>query len=143
MHAMKDHLEYRWVGALIANASNTDNNSSRIDMQNYESCVFIGAITASAATGVATFTIESNTADSDTGMTTTGIAATATSAANSDLNNRVLVAEIRSPAKRYIQLVRTSATANIAFDAVYAILTPRLLPPTQGTTVLASAFGSD
>lgn len=136
MHGIKDNLEVRYVGAAIANANNTDNNSSRIDMLGYESVLFLCTITDSAATGVATLTIEHNDSDSDSGMAAvTGTAASATCAVNDDVNGKLLVTEIRNPSKRYVQGVRTSATANIAFGEVIAILKPRRLPVAQHATV--------
>jgi hypothetical protein len=79
MHGIKDNLEVRNVGAAIALASNTDSNSTRIDMANYESVLFVSTIADSVATGVATITIEQNDADSDSGMAAvTGTNATIT-----------------------------------------------------------------
>jgi hypothetical protein len=136
MHGIKDNMEVRYLGAAVALASNTDSNSSRIDMANYESVMFICTITDSVATGVATFTIEQNDADSDSGMTAvTGTGATLTCAINDDINGKMLVTELRTPTKRYVQAVRTSATANIAFGEVIAVLTPYTLPVSQHSTV--------
>lgn len=136
MHGIKDNLEVRYVGAAIANASNTDSNSSRIDMAGYESVLFVSTIADSTATGVATITIEQNDADSDSGMAAvTGTNATVTCAVNDDVNGRMLMTELRTPTKRYVQAVRTSATANIAFGEIIAILTPLTLPVSQHSTV--------
>jgi hypothetical protein len=136
MHGIKDNLEVRYLGAAIANASNTDNNSTRIDMANYESVLFLCTITDSAATGVATLTIEQNDADSDTGMAAvTGTNATLTCAVNDDVNGKMLMSELRLPSKRYVQAVRTSATANIAYGEIIAILQPLTLPVSQHSTV--------
>lgn len=136
MHGILDNFEIRYVGAAVAAGSSIDDNSSRIDMAGYESVAFMTTISDSVDTGVATLTIQENTADSDTGMTAvTGAAATATSAANDDLNGLMLAAEYRKPTARYVQAVRTSATANIAFGEVIAILKPKRLPAAQGATV--------
>jgi hypothetical protein len=143
MHGLSDNLEVRYVNAPVAAASNTDDNSTIIDMQDYESVMFIVSITDSVAGGVATLKIEANTANSDSGMTAvSGAAATVTSAQNDDVNGTVLVAEIRNPAKRYVQGVITSATQNIAFGDTIAILKPRRLPATQGATVSDTAYVS-
>ena len=56
------------VGAPVAAANNTDDNSDRLDMANFDGVCFICPITDSVATGVATLTVEQNTADSDTSM---------------------------------------------------------------------------
>lgn len=144
MHTISENLEVRHVNAAVAAANNTDDNSSRIDMSDYESALFIVPITDSVDTGVATLTIESSDADSDAAMAAiTGAVATATSAANDDLNGTVLMVEVREPAQRYIQGTITSATANIAFGDTVVVLKPHRKPVTQGATVSASAVVSD
>ena len=144
MHGLLDNLEIRYVGAAVAAASNTDGNSSRIDMSAYESVLFVTTLTDSVATGVATLKVEYNDADQDSGMAAvTGASATATSAINDDLNATMLAVEVRNPPGRYVQAVRTSATANIAFGEVIAILKPRRVPVAQGATVQDSTYVSD
>lgn len=144
MHNLSDNVELRYVGAAVANASNTDSNSSRIDMANYESAMFFTALTDSAATGVATLKIESSDDDADTNMAAiTSATVSATCAINDDVNGTVLMVEVRNPAQRYIQGVRVSATANIAFGEVYVLLKPRRLPVTQHSTISASAYVAD
>lgn len=144
MHSLTENCEFRYVNDAVAAANNTDDNSTRIDMQGYESVTFIVPITDSVATGVATLTIQENSADSDTGMTAvTGTASTATSAANDDLNGTLLIAEYRNPGERYVQGTITSATANIAFGATVAILKPYRRPATQGSTVSDTEYVSN
>lgn len=144
MHGLLNNAEVRYVNDAITAASNTDDNSSRIDMTDIESALFIVPITDSVATGVATLTIEGNDADSDTGMTAiTGAAATATCAVNDDLNGTLLMVEVFRPATKYIQAVVTSATANIAYGATTVVLNPYRKPVTQGATVSDSAFVGD
>lgn len=144
MHGIIDNYEVRVVNDPVANASNTDDNSTRIDMFGFESVMFVVPISDSAATGVATLTVEENDDDSDTGMAAvTNAVATATCTVNDDLNGQVLVAEYRLPAKRYVQAVVTSATANIAFGATTAILKPMRHPAEQGDTVAATAYVSN
>ena len=137
MHGLSDNIEVRVVGAPIAAGSSIDGNSSRIDMADYESVQFVAPITDSVATGVATLTIEQNTADQDSGMAAiSGSAATATSATNDDLNDKALVSEVFKPTQRYVQAVRTSGTANIAYGSLIALLKPKRRPVTQHSTVL-------
>lgn len=144
MHGIIDNYEVLVVNAAVANASNTDDNSTRIDMADYESVMFVVTITDSAATGVATLTIQSNDADSDTGMAAvTDAVATATCAVNDDLNGEALVAELRLPSKRYVQATITSATANIAFGETIAILKPLRRPAVQGATIVDTAYVSN
>jgi hypothetical protein len=143
-HQILAALEGRWVAAAVAAGSSIDSNSSRIDMANYESALFVTSISDSVATGVATLNVEESDADSDGAMAAiTDATATATSATNDDLNGTLLMVEVRNPAKRYIQGVRTSATANIAYDAMYVFLKPREKAAAQGATVSDSAFVSD
>lgn len=134
-------VDVRYVGAAIANASNTDSNSTRIDMANYEEAIFVTTITDSAATGVATLKIEQNTTDSDSGMAAlSGATASATCAVNDDINGKLLVVSVRRPRERYIQAVRTSATANIAFGECLCILYgAREFPIAAHSTVQAAA----
>lgn len=129
------------VGAPVAAANNTDANSTRLDMTGFEGVIFIAPVTDSVDTGVATLTVEQNTADSDTGMAAlAGAVATATSAANDDLNGKALVVEVHRPRERYVQAVRASATANIAFGSVIAIrYGARRVPLADAATILASA----
>lgn len=139
--ALLKDISVREVGAPVGAANNTDSNSDRIDMANYEGVIFVATVTDSVATGVATLKVEQNTADSDTGMAAiAGASAAATCSTNDDLNDRLLIVEVHRPRERYVQAVRTSATANIAFGSVVAILYgARNKPVSDHSTVLASA----
>lgn len=144
MHGLLDNLEVRYVGAAVAAGSSIDNNSSRIDMAGYESVTFVTTITDSVATGVATLVVQESDADSDDAMAAvTGTAASVTCAENDDINGTVLITEYRKPAKRYVQATRTSATANIAYGEVIAILKPLRRPAEQGATVSDTAYVSN
>lgn len=128
------------AGAPIANAANTDSNSTILDMQGYEGVVFIAPVEDSANTGVATLTIEGNSANSDTGMAAiTGAVATATDAGGDALNNKLLIVEVAHPLTRYVQAVRTSTVANVAFGTLMAIrYTGKKAPITADATILQS-----
>jgi hypothetical protein len=144
IHGFLNNVEVRWVNAAVAAANNTDDNSSRIDMSDYESALFIVPITDSVATGVATLTIEGNSSDSDSGMAAiSGAVATKTCAVNDDINNTVLAVEVLNPGYEYIQGVITSSTANIAFGETIVLLKPKNAPATQGSTVSASTAVAD
>ncbi|SEB79197.1 hypothetical protein [Rhodobacter sp. 24-YEA-8] len=143
MHGITDNLEIRVVGAPVANGSGINNASAIIDMAGYESVAFVATITDSAATGVATLAIQSSDTDGAAGMEAVeDTTATVTSAADDDLNSRALLSEIRKPGKRFVRAVRTSATANIAYGSVIAILTPHRRPAEKGATVAGAAFVS-
>ena len=135
------NVSVREVGAPVAAAANTDNNSDRIDMQGYEGVMFVCPIEDSVATGVATLKVEQNTADSDTNMAAlSGASATVTSATNDDVNGTLLVVDVYRPTERYVQAVRVSATANIAFGTVTAILYgARELPVAEHSTISDAA----
>lgn len=124
-------------GAPVAAGSTIDSNSDIIDMSGYQSAIFVCPITDSVATGVASLTVEQNDANSDTGMSAlSGAVASAVCAVNDDLNGKLLVVEVRRPQKRYIQAVRTSATANIAFGNMTVILNePRTKPVAEDDTI--------
>ena len=130
------------AGSPVVAADDTDANSSRIDTFGFRGVTFIATITDSVATGEATVTVEQNSIDSDTGMAAlAGATATATCAVNDDLNGQSLIIEVECPTERYVQLVRTSATAAIAFGDVIAILDdPTNRPVTEDSTVLDSAL---
>ena len=138
---LNENVEVAYVGAAISNANNTDSNSTRLDMQGWDGVLFVTTITDSAATGVATLKVEQNTSDSDTGMTAlTGASAAVTCAVNDDVNGKILIVDVREPRQRYVQAVRTSATANIAFGEVIAIrYGPRLAPAALSSTAAAAA----
>lgn len=144
MHGLIDNHEIRYVNDAVTAASSTDDNSSIIDMAGYESVMFMVPITDSVANGVATLKIEHNDANSDSGMAAIdGASATVTCAVTGDVNGTMLVAEIRKPAKRYVQAVLTSSAANIAFGATIAVLRPLRLPAVQGATVSDTAYVSN
>lgn len=136
-----NQIDIREIGAPVVAGSSIDDNSDRIDMAGYEGAIFMVPITDSVNTGVAALTIEENSADSDTGMSAiTGAVATATSAANDDLNNTLLIVEVHRPRERYLQAVRTSSTANIAYgNATVILYGARKMPVTDHATVQASA----
>lgn len=138
---LNENVAIDYVGAAVSNASNTDSNSTRLDMAGWDGVVFVTTITDSAATGVATLKVEQNTSDSDTGMAAlTGASAAVTCAVNDDINGKILIVDVREPRERWVQGVRTSATANIAFGEIIAIrYGPRLAPAAASSTTAAAA----
>ena len=135
------NVEVRYVGAAVAAASSTDSNSTIVDMSNWDGVIFVTTVTASTATSVVTLRAEQNTANSDTGMALlSGASASATCAVTNDLNGKTLIVSVHQPRERYVQAVRTSATANSAFGEVHAILYgPRTAPTAAASTTAASA----
>lgn len=139
--ALLKDVDIREVGAPVAAGSSIDNNSDRIDMSGYEGVIFVASVTDSVDTGVATLTVEQNSADQDSGMAAlAGAVATETSASNDDLNDKLLIVEVHRPRERYVQAVRSSSTANIAYGSLLAILYGRRKGPvTADASVLDSA----
>lgn len=137
MNGLLKNADISYGGAAIALANNTDSNSTIVDMAGFDGVMFVTTITDSVATGVATLTVEGNTANSDTGMAAlTGASAAKTCAVNDDINGTLLIVDVFKPVKRYIQGVRTSATANIAFGEIHAIrYHAGNRPVVQGATV--------
>lgn len=144
MNLLKDCLISE-CHAPVALADDTDVNTDRLDMSGYDGVVFIVPVEDSVDTGVATITVEQNTADSDTGMAAlAGAIATDTSAADDDLNNKLLIVDVYRPRERYVQAAITSGTANIAFGTAIAIRYKGSKSPiTADATVLqaTSVFG--
>jgi len=141
MNLLKNTKWYHLAVAVVA-ASNTDDDSAIIDTAGYEGCVFVTELTDSAATGVATMTVEQNTLDSASGMAALGATGvvTKTCTVNDDINSTLLVVDCYRPRERYLRVNRTSATANIAFGPVIAILYgPRVAPVSQDTAEVSDS----
>jgi len=135
------HLDFNYLGAAIAAASNTDDDSAIIDTAGCEGVIFFCAITDSAATGVGSLIVEQNTANSATGMAVlSGASDVATCAVNDDLNGTLLKVAVHRPRERYLRVNRTSATANIAFgELLYVKYGLRVLPVSGGSAVVSPA----
>lgn len=143
MNGITDNLEIRVVAAPVAAGASINSASDIIDMAGYESVTFVAAITGSVSTGIATLAIQTNDANSATGMAAVaGTSSTVTSASADDLASKVLLAELRKPGKRFVRAVRTSATANITYGTIIAILKPHRVPAAKGVTVAGSGFVS-
>lgn len=129
------------AGVAVVAGATIDSNGSRLDMAGYEGVLFLQVIDDSVATGVATLTVEQNTADQDAGMAAlAGAVASATCVVNDDLNGKLLAVDVYRPRERYVQAVRTSLTANIAFGQLIAIrYGTRKLPVTSDASVAAAA----
>lgn len=121
--ALAEELAVKYAGAAVGAGSSIDNDGSVIDTAGYEGCLFIAPLTDSVATGVATLTIEQGAAANlSDAAALEGASATATSAENDDLNNKYLIVDVYRPRERYLRGVRTSATANIAYGVMTAVL---------------------
>lgn len=109
------------AGSVAASAV-IDDNSNIIDMAGYEGVIFITTIDDSVDTAIASLIVEQNDLSEVAGMAALeGAIATLTSAADDDLNGKILAVDVYQPKKRYLRVNRTSATANIAFGSVIAL----------------------
>jgi hypothetical protein len=144
MNLLKNNLIGE-VGAPIALANNTDSNSDILDMSGYDGVCFIAPVEDSVQNGIASLKVEQDDANADGGMAAlAGATATKTCVITDDLNNKLLIVDVYKPTKRYVQGVRTSSAANIAFGTLIAIrYNGSKCPITADSTVLhgVSVFG--
>ena len=120
----------------IAAASNTSNPSDSIDMTGFNCALFVVPITDSVNTGVAEIQVEGSE-DNSTWTRLDIEEVSATSAANDDLNGKVLRVEVKRPLQRYLRSRLMSKTANIAFGATHALrYAARRTPPPGSDDVL-------
>lgn len=134
------NVKFYCPAAAVAAASNTDDNSTAIDTAGFDGVLFVCPITDCADTGVASMIAEQETTSGGTFAALAGATATATSAADDDLNTKLLIVDVYRPRERYVRVNRTSATANIAFGAVVAILYKgHKMPITQATAEVADS----
>ena len=138
MQQLANNVQFVYCLATDAAASNTDADGAVVDTANFDGCIFVTSIEDSVATGVATLTAMQCDTSGGTYAALSGAVATATSATNDDLNTKLLVVDVYRPRERYLKANITSATANIAFGATYAILySGRVQPVTQLTAEVA------
>lgn len=105
---------------LNATAAGTDDTltSSAIDMQGFDTCLFLaafGTLTASAVTSIKVQQSDDDgVADGYSDLTGTSVAIT------DDRDNDCIWVEVTRPSKRYLKLIVTRATANAVVDGVFA-----------------------
>ena len=138
---LKDMLITRVMNSVAAGT--TEQKSSVLDMQGYDSVIFVlmvGTVTGGGA--VITAAVKSNTASS-TGSPTPVAETNATCThtdSGSDSNGIFVVDEIR-PSQRYVFLDVTRTTENVAIDGVLAIqYNSKNMPTTLSSSVIASAL---
>ena len=116
-------------------AGQAANTGTEVDMQGYDSVLFIGCFGAITATGTITMKAQQDTA---TGMATAADLLGTAVAMDSDDDNRMLLLNLFRPRERFVRVIVTTATANGVIDSVVAIkYNARSLPITQGTDVAA------
>jgi hypothetical protein len=143
-HTLTENVAISMANAPIAAASSTNASSTIYDLSGAEGITFIVPITDCVATGVATIKVQHGDAsDLSDAADVTGATATATCAVNDDLNNTLLVVEVRNTGKAYARLNIASATANIAFGNAVALIRPRRVPVTNDATVTSLVYVAD
>lgn len=105
-----------------------------VDMQNYESVMFIvtfGAITASAVTSVKA----QQSSDNGSSDAFADLAGTAQTVADTD-DNLAFIIDIVRPGERYVKPYVSRGTANAVVESIIAIqYGARKAPVTQGATI--------
>jgi len=115
--------------------------SDTVDMQGYDSVIYVIALGDVDNTCVLTPTAKSNPTDSTSGGTTEK-AGTATTATATSADNKLLVIEVLRPSQRYVFVSLTRTTANAVLDSIVAVQhAAKSMPVTQGTTVLTGDLG--
>lgn len=124
-----------------AAAGQTTLTTDTLDMKGYDGCTFIAALGDVTDTSVLTLTIATGDASDGSDAADTGIIATFTAGA-SDADNKLLIAEIVRPLKRYVTATLDRGTANAVVDGIFCIQTDANTEPvTQSASVVASDFG--
>ncbi len=122
----------------VAAANNTDSDSVVIDMSGFSCALFVVPITDSVKTGKAEIRVEGSDSKT-TGFKRLDIEeVSATSAANDDLNGKVLRVEVKKPLQRYLRANVLSTVANIAFGATHALRYGARAVPPKGTDDVAA-----
>ena len=120
-------------------AGTSDINSSEIDMQNFESVLFIvtfGVITATAVTSIKA------QQDTVTGMAgAADLAGTAQTIADSD-DEKVFYISVVKPLERFVRLVVDRGTANAVCSAVAIQSGAKKAPVTHGSNVAGESHYS-
>lgn len=123
MHQLSSAVKVVWLKGAVAAGATIDDDSAIVDTQGWDGVMFVAPVVDSVATGVATLTVQQNTANSGTGMASlAGAVAALTCASTDDINGQCLAVDVYRPRERYVRVKRTSATANIAFGDVIALL---------------------
>jgi len=126
-------------------AATSDVTSGVIDMQGFDSVIFLLLLGDVTSGSVLTMTAKTNTANSTSSPTpvavTGGVVGPITAGA-SDNDNGVYAVEVMRPQARYVFVVVNRTTQNAVIDGIIAVqFNAKSLPVTQdATTVLQTAL---
>lgn len=120
-------------------AGTTDQNSSVVDMQGFESVTFIAAFGALTATQVTKIKVQQG---ADSGLSDAAdLEGTATTALADGDGNKCLMVEVVKPRERYVRCVVDRGTANAVIDGVIAIqCRAHVEPVTQPASIAYTEF---
>ena len=117
-------------------AGTTDQNSSSVDMQNFEGVeftAFLGALTAGQVTTMKLQTSSDNSAWND-------LLGTQTAAMDDADDNQCIILDLYKPVERYIRAVLERATQNAVIDGIVAKqYLPRVKPTTHDSATVQEA----
>ncbi|MRV72557.1 hypothetical protein GJ700_12650 [Duganella sp. FT92W] len=124
-------------------ASATPTKCDIIDMQGYESVMFVAMLGDVLTTSAVSLRVAGADTNSSGAMALLTGSAGGTAGA-SDYDDKLLVLDVVKPNQRYLECQIFHVTANAPFDGILAIqYNPRSAPVTQGSTVIASTTISD
>jgi len=140
MHNLLNNTKITRVSADGAGAASaTPSKATIIDMDGFDSVMFIAAMGNVLDTSVLTLKAAGATTNSTGAMALLTGSATYTAAA-SDADDKLLILDVVRPPYRYIEAQLFHVTANGPFDGIFAIqYNAARVPTTQGSTVIASA----
>lgn len=117
-----------------AAGTSTITPSAGIDMQGFNSCVFLVLLGALTDTTVPSIKVQQSD-DDGVADAYSDLEGTAYSVTDAD-DNEIIAVEIIRPAKRYLKLILARATANTVLDGIVAILGgAQSHPVTQPATI--------
>jgi hypothetical protein len=137
----KDCKIVRVSNKVAAGTSSVD--SSRADMTGFDSVIFLAAVDTSLTTATLQLIAKSNAADSTSSSTTEVTGTTITDSGGNQANQDFAIT-VHRPQNRYAYVTAVRGVANLALNAIYAILfnaSKGPLPVTQPATVSANDIG--
>jgi len=135
MSALGKSLKFTQVMTAVA-AGTSDQNSTIIDMQGYDGCLFITSFGAITSTAVTSVKIQQDT--DSAGGTMADLEGSGQAIADDD-DDQCVVHDIYRPQERYIRAVVDRGTANAVINSIVAVQYKGDIAPTtnDSTTVVA------
>lgn len=123
-------------------AGTTAQSTSVLDMQGFDSVIFLAALGDVLITSVLTLTVKSNPTSSSSGGTTEKAGNTLTDADGTSYDNGCLAVEVHRPTQRYVFATLTRTTANAAIDGIFAVqFNSKSMPQGLDATILDGVIG--